>query len=99
MDIVKCPASQPTSEVPLMSPTPTTAHIENPLPSNPQNPTPGPIKPPKVKPEPGRPKPKPTLQVSTHGVPKRVPKLRWYKCPAGCKVVTKSQWELNQHVL
>ena len=45
-----------------------------------------------------RPKPKPTLQVSTHGVPKRVSKLRRYKCPAGCKVVTKSQWELNQHV-
>ena len=89
LGVVKCPASQPTSEVPP-------AHTENPLPST---------HPPKTLHQ-DHPKSNQSLVGQNlsphfslaHMVFPRVPKHQQYKCPAGCKVVTKSQRELNQHV-
>ena len=51
---------------------------------------------PKLKKEPGSSKPKPRLQVTTHGVQKECKNL--CRCLAGCKVVSKCQHDLNQHV-
>ena len=77
-------------------------------PSNPEQvPSPSSAKKPDKKPKPG-PSPSPrkqkkqskegTLQMTTHGIPKRLNIKRIYKCPANCKVVCKAQKELNDHV-
>ena len=95
MDVIKCLAGK--LGVPKGQP-PTPALTQKNKPSTPPTPSPEPSKPSKVKNKPGSSKPKPRLQVTTHGVPKRVPTIHQYKCPAGCKVVSKSQRDLNQHV-
>ena len=95
LNVIKCLAAKLGE---LKSQPPTPAPTPKPKPSTPPTPLPGPSKPPKVRNDPGSSKPKPRLQVMAHGVSKRVLKIRQYKCPAGCEVVSKSQRDLNQHV-
>ena len=72
LDIIKCPASLHPSEMPPTPPAPKPEPIGKQKPSTPLNPTPGPSTEPNIKPEASRPNKKSTLQVTTHGVPKRV---------------------------
>ena len=110
LDILECPSHKSSSIVPEPPTPPPPAPVDpkdkpsippqrtqgpskpepTPGPSGLPQPTLGPTKPPR--------KPKPSLHVTIHGVLKRQPKARNYKCPAGCRVVCNSQCDLNHHV-
>ena len=100
MDTIQCPTRRiPDGNTPGPSkpPTPKKSSIPpRPRPARPTRPKPVKMKP-GTTPKPAKLVPKPTLQVTTHGVLKCQPKLCAYKCPAGCKTVSKSE-EFKTHV-